>query len=131
MFDHVEIPVSDLGTSAAFYSLVLEPLGIQPTSSSTDAVELGALVLVLRAPRERLHLAFIAESRGAVEEFHRRGVGAGYRDNGAPGLRDYAPDYFAAYLLDPNDHNVEAVYRSPETRSGWDWLGLGVVRDGR
>ena len=59
------------------------------------------------------------------------GVEAGYRDNGAPGLRDYAPDYFAAYLLDPDGHNAEAVHRSPETRSGWDWLGLGLVRDDR
>jgi len=131
VFDHVAIPVADLETSSAFYELVLEPLGIQPTSSSTEAVELGALVLVPRPTRERLHVAFIAESRGAVEEFHRRGVEAGYRDNGAPGLRDYAPDYFAAYLLDPDGHNVEAVHRSPETRSGWNWLGLGLVRDGR
>ena len=131
MFDHVEIPVADLEQSVAFYSLVLEPFGITQTHSSSEAAEFGALVLVPRPTRERLHLAFIAESRDAVEAFHRRGIEAGYRDNGGPGLRDYAPDYFAAYLLDPDDHNVEAVHRSPETRSGWDWLGVGLVRDGR
>ncbi|MGH3066742.1 MAG: VOC family protein [Gaiellaceae bacterium] len=125
MFDHVELPVSDLARSAAFYELVLEPLEIRQTGSSADAVEFGALSIVRRPPRERLHLAFIAESREAVEEFHRHGVDGGYRDNGAPGLRDYASDYYAAYLLDPDDHNVEAVHRSVETRSRWEWLGRG------
>jgi catechol 2,3-dioxygenase-like lactoylglutathione lyase family enzyme len=130
VFDHVELPVTDLAQSVAFYELVLEPLGIQQANASAKTVELGALSLVPRRPRETLHLAFIAESREAVEEFHRRGVEAGYRDNGAPGLREYATDYFAAYLLDPDGHNVEAVHRSPETRARWDWLGLGLVRDG-
>jgi catechol 2,3-dioxygenase-like lactoylglutathione lyase family enzyme len=85
VFDHVEVPVTDLAESAAFYGLVLEPLGIELTHASAETVELGALSLVPRRPRESLHLAFIAENRAAVEEFHRRGVEAGYRDNGAPG----------------------------------------------
>ena len=126
MFDHVELPVSDLAASTAFYEVVLAPLGIEQTASG-QLVEFGALTLVRRAPRECLHLAFIAESQAAVTAFHRAGVDAGYRDSGAPGLRSYAPDYFAAYLLDPDGHNVEAVHRSPETRAGWTWLRAGVV----
>ena len=129
MFDHVEVPVSDLAASAAFYRLVLEPLGIEQTHASAERVELGALSLVRRKPGERLHFALIAESPEAVEEFHRRGVEGGYRDNGAPGLRPYADDYFAAYLNDPDGHNVEAVHHSRGTRARWSWLGLGLVRD--
>jgi len=116
--------VSDLAASEAFYRIVLEPLGIEQTSSG-EYSEFGALSLVQRTPREALHIAFIATTRSAVRGFHRAGIEAGYRDNGAPGLRDYAPDYYAAYLLDPDGHNVEAVYRSPETRSKWSWLGIG------
>jgi catechol 2,3-dioxygenase-like lactoylglutathione lyase family enzyme len=116
--------VSNLAASAAFYRIVLEPLGIEQTSSG-EYVEFGALSLVQRPPSETVHLAFIATTRSAVQEFHRAGREAGYRDNGSPGLRDYAPDYYAAYLLDPDGHNVEAVHRSPETRSNWSWLGIG------
>ena len=126
MFDHVELPVSDLAASAEFYRLVLAPLGIEQAASG-EYVEFGALTLVARPRRENLHLAFIAESRAAVEAFHRTGVAAGYRDNGAPGVRRYASDYFAAYLLDPDGHNIEAVHRSPEARSRWSWLGIGRV----
>ena len=99
MFDHVDRPVSDLATSSAFYRTVLAPLGIDQTSS--DPPEFGALSFVERPPREALHIAFIAETRAAVRAFHRAGVEAGHRSNGAPGLRDYAADYYAAYLLDP------------------------------
>ena len=126
MFDHVELPVADREASKAFYATVLDPLGI-PLSEG-EWVEFGALCLVERPPRERLHIAFVAESTAEVDAFHRAGVEAGYRDNGAPGIRErYAPDYYAAFLLDPDGHNVEAVYRPPERRKGWTWLGRGVV----
>ncbi|HWM12093.1 MAG TPA: VOC family protein [Solirubrobacteraceae bacterium] len=59
---------------------------------------------------ERAHVAFVAAGREAVDAFHAAGVAAGYRDNGAPGLRDYMPGYYAAYLLDPDGTNIEAVY---------------------
>jgi predicted lactoylglutathione lyase len=126
MFDHVELPVGDVGTSKAFYSCVLAPLGI-PLSADGEYVEFGALGLVAAPPHDRLHIAFIAESREQVDAFHRAGVEAGYRSNGAPGIRErYASDYYAAYLLDPDGHNVEAVHRSPETRRDWSWLGRGL-----
>jgi catechol 2,3-dioxygenase-like lactoylglutathione lyase family enzyme len=127
VFDHVELPVSDLGASAAFYATVLAPLGLAESSSSGEYVEFGALTLVEREPRETVHLAFIAESDDEVRAFHRCGVEAGYRDNGGPGLRAYASDYYAAYLLDPDGHNIEAVYRSPETRASWAFLTRGAV----
>jgi catechol 2,3-dioxygenase-like lactoylglutathione lyase family enzyme len=126
VFDHVELPVTDLAASAAFYCALLAPLRIEQSHLSDTAAEFGALTLVVRPPRERLHVAFIAESREAVEAFHRAGIEAGGRDNGRPGLREYAPDYFAAYVLDPDGHNVEAVHRSPETRTRWTWLGIGI-----
>ena len=127
MFDHVELPVSDLAASAAFYRAVLAPLGIGLAHETDEMAELGALALVPRPPNDQLHLAFIAETREAVDAFHRAGVESGYRSNGAPGIRSYASDYYAAYLLDPDGHKVEAVNRSPETRAGWSWLGIGTV----
>jgi catechol 2,3-dioxygenase-like lactoylglutathione lyase family enzyme len=124
MFDHFEVPVSDREASAEFYRRVLAPLGLEQTASG-EYVEFGALSLVAREPRQRLHFAFIAESRDQVDAFHRAGIEADYRDNGAPGLRGYAEDYYAAYLLDPDGHNVEAVHRSAETRARWTWLRRG------
>ena len=126
MFDHVEVPVSDLARSGEFYATVLAPLGLE-ASEGPEMVEFGALTLVPGTPTQRMHFAFMAETRDVVDAFHRAGVDAGYRDNGAPGLRDYAPDYYAAYLLDPDGHNVEAVHRSPETRAKWTWLEIARV----
>jgi len=62
-------------------------------------------------PTSGLHLCFVARSRDQVDAFHEAGVEAGYRSNGAPGYRDYAPGYYAAFLLDPDDNNIEALYR--------------------
>ena len=106
MFDHVELPVSDLSASAAFYRAALAPLGIDEAHPSETAVD--------------------AESREAVDAFHRAGPDACGRDHGPPGVRRYALDYYAAYLRDPDGHNVEAVHRSPETRARWTWLRLGT-----
>jgi predicted lactoylglutathione lyase len=64
-----------------------------------------------RPPTRELHLCFVARSREEVDAFHAAGVEAGYRSNGAPGYRDYAPGYYAAFLLDPDDNNIEALYR--------------------
>ncbi len=101
MFDHVEVRVRDLERSKTFYATVLAPLGLE-ASEGPEMVEFGALTLVPGTPNDRVHFAVMAETREAVDAFHRAGVEAGYRDNGAPGLREYAPDYYAAYLLDPD-----------------------------
>jgi catechol 2,3-dioxygenase-like lactoylglutathione lyase family enzyme len=112
IFDHVHLRVRDLGAARTFYATVLEPLGI-PLLLDTEHL-LGFANLALSAdgpPTERAHIAFIGASREQVDAFHAAGVAAGYRDNGAPGLRDYMPGYYAAYLLDPDGTNVEAVHR--------------------
>jgi predicted lactoylglutathione lyase len=64
-----------------------------------------------RPATQNLHLCFFAREKGQVDAFHRAGVEAGFRSNGEPGHRDYAPGYYAAYLLDPDGNNVEALYR--------------------
>lgn len=125
MFDHVELPVDDPDKSARFYERALAPLGI-PRSPPGAYEEFGALTLVRRTPKQRLHLAFIAPSQAAVDAFHAAGLKAGGKDNGRPGVRPFAPDYYAAYLRDPDGHNIEAVHRSDATRAGWSWLGMGL-----
>ena len=123
VFDHVGLRVRDLAASARFYSIVLAPLGFEQITDTPELVEFGALSLGPGEPvTAPLHFAFLARTREDVDAFHRAGVEAGYRDNGPPGIRKYAPDYYAAFLLDPDGHNVEAVYRDPETRESWSWI---------
>jgi predicted lactoylglutathione lyase len=123
MFEHVDLAVCDLEASKSFYETVLAPLGFGLTAETDEYVEFGALSIGHRQPpTPPIHFAFLARSREAVDAFHRVGVEAGYRSNGPPGLREYAADYYASYLLDPDSHNVEAVYREPETRASWTWL---------
>jgi catechol 2,3-dioxygenase-like lactoylglutathione lyase family enzyme len=116
VFDHVGLRVSNLGESARFYQTVLQPLGVSKTWDDGELVEFGELALSADGPvSAHVHLGFDAASREQVEEFHERGLAAGFRSNGAPGYRErYSPDYFAAYLLDPDGNNVEAVWRDPE-----------------
>jgi|ERR671923_3069667 catechol 2,3-dioxygenase-like lactoylglutathione lyase family enzyme len=110
--DHVHLRVRDLAATKAFYTTVLEPLGLPLLIDIEHMVAFPNLAFSADGPpTEHAHLAFIAASREAVDAFHEAGVAAGYRDNGAPGLRDYMPGYYAAYLLDPDGTNVEAVHR--------------------
>ena len=118
MFDHIGLRVKDVAASARFYEAALEPLGSELCSQDAASAGFGptgapALWLV-QAPAgggaRGAHLAFRATDRSAVELFYKRGLEAGGRDNGAPGLRaDYGPSYYAAFLLDPDGNNVEAV----------------------
>jgi catechol 2,3-dioxygenase-like lactoylglutathione lyase family enzyme len=117
MFDHVGLKVQDLARSIAFYQAALGGLGLEMASSGDDYAGFGpkgepALWLHANAggTGRGAHVAFRAPSRAAVERFYAQGLAAGGRDNGAPGLRpDYSPNYYAAFLLDPDGHNVEAV----------------------
>jgi catechol 2,3-dioxygenase-like lactoylglutathione lyase family enzyme len=123
MFDHVHLRVRELAESTRFYATVLRPLGFEQTTATPGLAEFGALSLSAEEPvTAPVHFAFLARTREDVDAFHRAGVDAGYRDNGAPGIREYAADYYAAYLLDPDGHNVEAVHRDPETRTSWAWI---------
>ena len=116
--DHVHIRVRDAGASVAFYKTVLEPLGIPPIWEREDGAQLANLVVTDGEPTTSgpVHVAFVAESREQVDAFHRAGIEAGHRDNGPPGVREqYSSDeggrYYAAFLLDPDGNNIEAVYR--------------------
>ena len=117
MFDHIGLAVSDLARAVRFYQAALAPLGYVLSSQDASGAGFGpkgapALWLYPTAlpPGRAAHVAFRAPQRDAVQRFHAAGLEAGGRDNGAPGLRaDYAPTYFAAFLLDPDGNNVEAV----------------------
>jgi len=112
IFDHVDVLASDYAASVRFYETVLAAFGIPRIAENDEWTCFTNLNVVDRRPAAtNLHLCFIARSREEVERFHAAGVGAGFRSNGAPGLRDYGPGYYAAYLLDPDGNNVEALYR--------------------
>jgi catechol 2,3-dioxygenase-like lactoylglutathione lyase family enzyme len=113
IYDHVQLHVRSVADSVLFYDTVLEPLGIPLIYAREEQAEFPGLALVGgRPPSGPMHVAFRAASVEQVHAFHAVGVEAGYRDNGAPGLRpQYYGHYYAGYLLDPDDNNVEAVYR--------------------
>jgi catechol 2,3-dioxygenase-like lactoylglutathione lyase family enzyme len=112
IFDHVEVDATDYEESVRFYETVLAPLGI-PRLAETEEWTCFANLNVVdrRPPTQNLHLCFYTRSRDEVDAFHRAGVQAGFRSNGEPGYRDYGPGYYAAYLLDPDGNNIEALYR--------------------
>jgi len=116
MFDHVTIRVKDLGKAKRFYAESLAPLGYRVLYESAGAIGLGdreaPTVWIGREDpvTSGLHLAFTTDDRGKVGAFHAAALGAGGRDNGAPGLRpDYGPTWYAAFALDPDGNNIEVV----------------------
>ncbi len=121
MFDHIGVAVSDFAKSKAFYTQALAPIGHSRVveilrddgrqASAGFCHEDGSdLWISAGEPTRPLHLAFRASSRAAVDAFHAAALAAGGRDNGKPGLRpQYHPNYYGAYVLDPDGHNVEAV----------------------
>lgn len=119
MFDHVSIGVKDTARSGKFYDAVLKPLGFERLSDSPSSLgygkdAVGLWVGASQAPvkpdmRSGLHFCFAAPNRKAVDAFHAAGLKAGGRDNGAPGVRaDYGPNYYAAFLVDPDGYRIEA-----------------------
>jgi catechol 2,3-dioxygenase-like lactoylglutathione lyase family enzyme len=123
MFDHVKFGVSDYAASKAFFAKALEPLGVAVISEGSPAygVELsqpeGQVSLCLFQTQEKpahLHLAFVAENRQQVDAFYRAALEAGGKDHGAPGLRpNYHANYYAAFVIGPDGHNVEVVCHEP------------------
>ena len=121
MLHHISFAVADLARSAAFYDAALAPLGYVRVWTHETAIGYGrpgegdkfaikARGKEIEIPGPGFHLAFAAPSRGAVDEFHRAALASGGRDNGPPGLRpQYAPDYYAAFVLDPDGYRIEAV----------------------
>jgi predicted lactoylglutathione lyase len=95
-----------------FYEAVLAPLGIPKLVAGNEGTCFTNLNVVdRRPPTQNLHLCFFARAKEHVDAFHRAGVEAGFRSNGAPGYRDYSAGYYAVYLLDPDGNNVEVLYR--------------------
>jgi catechol 2,3-dioxygenase-like lactoylglutathione lyase family enzyme len=124
LIDHVHLVVADVEASRRFYRAVLSVLGIAFGGEGADhfwADELFVSSADSRAAQGqrtgRVHLAFQAPSQAVVDEFHRVGLVHGAPSNGAPGTRPYHPGYYAAFLLDPDGNNVEAVYHGPAARS--------------
>src|SRR5215208_8323939 len=123
VFDHVGIAVSDLAASEQFYRTVLSVLGVEPSHADAEIVEWEDWAI---GPTDRehpvtrgLHVGFRAPSRAAVDAFWQAGIDAGYRDDGAPGARpEYAPDYYGAFLLDPDGNSAEAVHHGDVAESG-------------
>jgi catechol 2,3-dioxygenase-like lactoylglutathione lyase family enzyme len=122
MIDHTGIGVADVGRSANFYDAALGALGMRrvaqiPENSGTDGIGYGLDHPVFWIDRfhphsVKQHTAFAAKSRTEVDAFYAAALKAGGIDNGGPGLRkQYAPGYYAAFVLDPDGNNIEAVYR--------------------
>lgn len=119
MLDHISIGVRDLSRAKAFYDAALAPLGYRCLSEDPAALGYGQdgvrfWVLAAERPvapdtRSGLHVCFSAPSQRSVDAFHKLALGADGRDNGAPSLRtDYGPDYYAAFVIDPDGYRVEA-----------------------
>jgi catechol 2,3-dioxygenase-like lactoylglutathione lyase family enzyme len=118
LVDHIHIRVDDLEASKHFYQAVLRSLGRDLSMESEHHFCADELYVSDDGePTERLHLAFQAENPVAVRRFYEAGLDAGGTDNGPPGERHYHLGYYAAYLLDPDGNNIEAVYHGPAHRS--------------
>ena len=120
LIDHVQLVVADLDVSKRFYRTVLQSLGRDLSGEGdgyffadelfVSAVEHGQAV-------SHVHLAFQVPDRATVQRFHAAAIAAGGRNNGAPGERHYHPGYYAAFVLDPDGNNIEAVFHGAATRS--------------
>lgn len=125
MIDHTGIGVADVARAAAFYDAALGALGLRravqiPPSDGSDGVGYGVDYPAFWIDRfhphgVKQHTAFVAKSRAEVDAFYAAALKAGGTDNGPPGLRDiargYPPGYYAAFVLDPDGNNIEAVFR--------------------
>lgn len=124
LIDHIQLVVADLPAARRFYEAVFKVLDI-PIGGSTDTYFWADELFISSADSEaaaghvtgRHHLAFQARDRAMVEAFYAAAMASGGQDNGGPGLREYHPGYYAAFVLDPAGNNIEAVYHGPAERS--------------
>jgi len=121
LIDHVGLRVTDLNKSRIFYAAALAPLGFTELHNNASRASFGigqmpyVSVFLTDAVVGPTHLALLAETRAQVDEFYAAGLAAGGKDYGGPGLRpDYHPNYYGAFLLDPDGHNIELVKHTPD-----------------
>ena len=124
LIDHIQLVVKDLAASRRFYDAAFGVLGIPLGGEADSHFWFDELFVSTRDSKEaqgaltgRVHLAFQAPSREVVDRFHKAVLAAGGRDNGAAGKRPYHPGYYAAFALDPDGNNIEAVFHGPAKRS--------------
>ena len=119
MIDHMGILVTDLDASVAFYTRALAPLGYEVVLRLPQVVGFGVagkpdFWIAGGKPTDKLHVAFRASGRDRVRAFYEAALAAGGRDNGPPGIRQiYHPNYYGAFVHDPDGHNIEAVCHDP------------------
>ncbi|WP_148714468.1 VOC family protein [Chitinolyticbacter meiyuanensis] len=124
LIDHVQLVVKDLAASQAFYTAILEVLDV-PVGGTGDGFFWADELCISSADSPaaqghltgRNHLAFQAKDRAMVDAFFKAALAHGGKDNGGPGIREYHPGYYAAFVLDPDGNNVEAVFHGDATRS--------------
>jgi len=121
MLDHVTISITDVERSKQFYDRALRPLGITRLYAEGEwAAGYGVRpkaffwIGLKTEPQTGAHIAFTAPDRATVDRFHEEAIAAGGRDNGVPGVRPhYHANYYGAFVLDPDGHNIEAVCHAP------------------
>jgi catechol 2,3-dioxygenase-like lactoylglutathione lyase family enzyme len=116
MFDHIMLRTQQFDVMTAFYEKALAPLGIKKLMAFDGAAGFGRdapglWISKSSEPRSSVHLALSSPDRSAVRGFHNAALAAGAKDNGAPGPRDFAPNYYAAFVIDPDGNNIEAASR--------------------
>jgi catechol 2,3-dioxygenase-like lactoylglutathione lyase family enzyme len=124
LIDHIQLVVGDLSASRRFYEAIFDVLDIPIGGAADDYFWADELFVSSRESQAALgsltgrhHLAFQAADRRMVDAFHAAAIAAGGRDNGKPGERPYHPGYYAAFVLDPDGNNIEAVHHGEATRS--------------
>jgi catechol 2,3-dioxygenase-like lactoylglutathione lyase family enzyme len=124
MFDHISIGVRDVARTKRFYDAALKPLGFSCLSEGADSLGYGADAVGLWVGATKnpvpaddasgLHFCFVAPTRASVDAFHAGALGAGGTSNGKPGLREsYGPNYYAAFVVDPDGYRIEAYCKKP------------------
>ncbi len=118
LIDHVHLRVVDVEASKRFYQVVLRSLGRDLDGEGEGYFFADELFVdQMDSTPSKVHLAFQAPDEATVQRFHQAGLAAGGQDNGAPGKRHYHPGYYAAFLLDPDGNNIEAVFHGASERS--------------
>lgn len=116
LIDHIQLRAKDLEATKRFYRAVLDVLGV-PYNEDATHLDADEIWIDAGEPATHIHLAFQAKDQDVVKRFHEAGLAAGGRDNGGPGERPYHPGYYAAFLIDPDGNNIEAVFHGPAERS--------------